>query len=95
MEIIELLRKKENKIIKLISELEDISKNDPHKFDQFVSIRKDKNKENKLNSQKENQKYSKIYLDLFIILFYFYPNLFYIYYFLIFNSRWIKRSKSK
>ena len=56
-ELIEILKKKENKIINLITELEEISENDPEIFKDLVSIRKDKNKETKLNVQKSKQKY--------------------------------------
>lgn len=55
-DLIALLKKKENKIINLISELEEISKNDPEIFQELVAVRKDKNKETKLNIQKKKQK---------------------------------------
>ena len=63
------MKKKENKVNNLISELDDIAENDPEVFRQFVSLRKDKNKEAKLNAQKANQKYCNIFY-LFYFLFY-------------------------
>ena len=60
-ELVDILKKKENKIINLISELEELSENDPEIFKNLVAIRKDKNKETKLNIQKSKQKFCKIY----------------------------------
>lgn len=56
-ELIDLLKKKENKIINYISALEEITENDPELFKELIAIRKDKNKETKLNIQKTKQKY--------------------------------------
>jgi hypothetical protein len=59
-ELIDLLKKKENKIIQYISALEEISQNDPELFKELIAIRKDKNKETKLNVQKAKQKDCKL-----------------------------------
>jgi len=60
-ELVDILKKKENQIIGLIFELEKISKSDPEIFKVLTTIRKDKNKETKINALKANQKYCKIY----------------------------------
>ena len=59
-DLIEILRVKENKITSCITELEEIQKNDENTMKEFIIIRKDKNKESKLNIQKEKQKERKI-----------------------------------
>ncbi len=59
-ELIEVLKKKEKKIIQYISELEEISEIDPDLFRDLISIQKDKNKETKLNIQKAKQKFCNI-----------------------------------
>lgn len=69
-ELIDLLKKKEKKIIHFISELEEICENDPELFKELISIRKDKNKETKLNAQKAKQKYCKLKFISFKIKFY-------------------------
>jgi hypothetical protein len=53
------MKKKEQKVNSLIKDLEDIAFNDPVEFNKLVSLRKDKNKEAKLNAQKANQRYCK------------------------------------
>ncbi len=53
------MKKKENKVNSLIKELEHIALTEPEVFSKLVSIRKDKNKEAKLNAQKANQRYCK------------------------------------
>lgn len=60
-ELIDLLKKKENKIINLFAELEEINQNDPEIFKNLVGVRKDKNKETKLNIQKAKQNYCKYF----------------------------------
>lgn len=59
-DLIEMLRSKENKIISCITELEQIEKIDENLFRSLITNRKDKNKETKLNLQKEKQKERKI-----------------------------------
>lgn len=56
---IEILRIKENKIISCITQLEAIQKNDEVIFKNLVATRKEKNKETKLNIQKDYQKECK------------------------------------
>lgn len=63
-DLIEILRVKENKIISCITQLEDIQKNDETTFRQLVVNRKEKNKETKLNLQKDKQKECNL-IDLF------------------------------
>lgn len=58
-DLIEILRVKENKIISCITQLEEIQKNDEVTFRQLVANRKEKNKETKLNLQKDKQKECK------------------------------------
>jgi len=53
---LEILRLKENKIICCITQLEEIQKNDGVTFRQLVANRKEKNKETKLNLQKEKHR---------------------------------------
>jgi len=54
-DLIEILRVKENKIISCISQIEEIQKYDEVTFRNLVSDRKEKNKEKKLNLQKDKQ----------------------------------------
>ena len=64
-DLIDILKKKENKLIKLFSDLEEISMKDPEIFNELVSNRKDKNKEQKLNIQKMKEKYCKNFKVIF------------------------------
>lgn len=65
-ELVDVLRKKEATVNDLISELDDIAENDPIMFEKLVSLRKDKNKESKLNALKAKQKYRKSFYGFFI-----------------------------
>jgi len=70
-DLIEILRIKENKIINCITQIDEIQIYDEEVFKDLVANRKEKNKETKLNNQKDKQKecIQKYLYKYFVLLF--------------------------